>query len=101
MISTKKIVAAVVEGRYAAQAALAELAGLTCTYQRIAFLADAIGEQIDASLGMNNMAPTECRLHGFAEVLMQHLNLNGKLSPSQTAEVPHKGVNVPTSGVPT
>lgn len=91
---------AVAEGRQAAHAALAELAGLTNIDERTVLLADALGEQIDLCLGMNNLAPTECRLRGFAQVLVQHLNLNGKLSPSQTAKVPHQGVNVPTSGVP-
>ena len=101
MISTKKVIAAVVEGRHAAHTALAELAGVSNIDQRTALLADALGEQIDLCLGMNNLVPTECRLRGFVEVLVQHLNLNGKSSPSQTAEVFHQGVNVPTSGVST
>lgn len=103
MINMKIVLmAAVVEGHQAAHAVLVELAGVSNIDQRTALLADALGEQIDVCLGMNNLVPTECRLHGFAEVLVQHLNLNlnGKLSPSQTAEVRRQGVNVPTSGVP-
>ena len=100
MTSMKRVLmAAVVEGRQAAYAVLAELAGVSNIDQRTALLADALGEQIDVCLGMSNLVPTECRLRGFAEVLMQHLNLNGMPSPSQTAEVPHQDVHVPTSGV--
>ena len=90
----------IAEGRNTAFDMLALLARVADQVQHSQILADAIGEQIDVCLNPSNMAPTLGRLQGFAEVLVQHLNLNGKLSPSQTAEVPHQGVNVPTSGVP-
>ena len=87
------------EGYSAACDVLAQLAGATDQAQRAYALAEAIGDLIDVCLNLNNMAPTQSRLQGFAEVLVQHLNLNVMPSPSQTAEVPHQDVNVPTSGV--
>ncbi|MCW2313993.1 hypothetical protein [Rhodoferax antarcticus] len=98
MISMKKMVTDSAEGRQAARAALAELADLTNVDQRIAFLADAIGEQIDVCLGMNNLTPTECRLYGFAEVLQKHLRVSAGLS--QTTKMPVQGVNEPGLKVP-
>ena len=98
MISTKKVIAAVVEGRHAAHTALAELAGVSNIDQRTALLADALGEQIDLCLGMNNLVPTECRLRGFADVLQYHLGRPAGLPPA--SKVPLKVARMPSSGVP-
>lgn len=83
MTSMKRVLmAAVVEGRQAAHAVLAELAGVSNIDQRTALLADALGEQIDVCLGMSNLVPTECRLRGFAEVFQHHLGRPAGLPPA-------------------
>lgn len=88
----------IAEGRNTAFDMLVKLSGVTDQAQRAHILADALGDQIDVCFNPSNMAPTLGRLHGFAEVLAQHLN--AKASPPQTAaDDPYRAVNLPNWGV--
>ena len=88
----------IAEGRHAALDMLALLVRVADTVTRAQILADALGDQVDVCLNPSNMAPTLGRLHGFAEVLVQHLNT--KASPPQGgAAGPCRAVNLPSWGV--